>query len=120
MTRSSADVSLREIFPPRRRAAGAQPGAHDKHKGMARGGAAAVGVDRLEDQGAVADGEPGAAVLLGNEGGKVAGLRELVDELLRVFAPGVELAPVLAGEAFADLRHALLERALLVGQCEGY
>src|SRR5256886_4874703 len=87
---------------------------HDVHLRVARGGVAARGVDRLEDEGALRDSEPGAAVFLGDQRGEVAGLRQLVDELLGVLAPRVEVAPVLARIALADLQHARLEGALLV------
>jgi hypothetical protein len=92
--------------------------AHGVHLGVAGRGAAAVGVNRLEDQPALAGAEAGAPVLLGNEAGEVAGLGQLVDELLGILAPGIEVPPVLAGIALADLGHAGLEGPLLVGQCE--
>src|SRR5262249_18090195 len=60
------------------------------------------------------------AILLRNERAEVTGLGQLVDELLRILAASVELAPVLARIALADLRDAPLERALLVSQCERY
>src|SRR5438132_697888 len=90
----------------------------DVHLRVARGGVATRSVDRLEDQGSLRDPEPGAAVLLRNQRGQVAGLRQLVDELLGVLAPRVELAPVLAGIAPADLEDARPEGALLVRQRE--
>src|SRR5207249_9167338 len=53
-----------------------------------------------------------------DEGREVAGLGELADERLGVLAPGVELAPVLARIALADLRDPGLQRALLVREGE--
>src|SRR5262249_35246605 len=92
----------------------------DVHLRVAGRRAAAVGVNRLEDQRAVTDRQSGAAILLRNERAEVTGLGQLVDELLRILAASVELAPVLARIALADLRDAPLERALIVSQCERY
>ena len=72
--------------------------------------------DRLEDQGAVPDGQPGPAVLLRHQTAQVSGLRQLGDERLGVLALGVQLAPVLAGVALADVVYAVAERPLLVGK----
>src|SRR3989441_9479276 len=79
---------------------------------------ASGGVDGLEDQPASRDAEPGAAVLLGDEGGQIAGLGQVVDEGLGILTLGVERAPVLAGVALADLGDAVPQRALLVGEGE--
>jgi hypothetical protein len=73
-------------------------------------------VDRLEDQPALADPEPGTAVLLRDQRREVARLGELGDELVRVLAAAVEVAPVLAGIPLADLQQARAERALIFGE----
>ena len=52
----------------------------------------------------------------GNQRREIARLGQLVDELLRVLAPAVEVAPVLARVALAELGDAGLERPLLVGE----
>src|SRR2546427_2184030 len=49
---------------------------------------------------------------------QVAGLRQLVDELLGILAPRVELAPVLTRIAPADLEHTRPEGPLLVRERE--
>jgi hypothetical protein len=49
---------------------------------------------------------PAHSVLLGDEGGEVAGFDHGPDKGLRVLAPGVEVAPVCVGESGAQLAHA--------------
>src|SRR4029077_1773956 len=110
---------LRQVLLLLRLAAVPQHGAHDVHLRVARPGAAAVGMDRLEDQRAVANRQSGAAIFLWNERGEITRPGPLGDATLGVLAPRVEIAPVLARITPADLRHAVLERALLVRQLEG-
>src|SRR5438132_252200 len=80
-----------------------QHGAHDVHLRVTGRGVTAVLVDRLEDQASLGDAEPGAAEFLWNERRHVAGARQLGDERFRVLTLDVEIAPVLAGIALADV-----------------
>src|SRR2546430_8538535 len=106
------------LFRSLLRRAVTQERAHDVHLRVAGGGVAARGVNRLEDQGTLHDAEPGAAVFLRDQRRQVAGLRQLVDELLGILAPRVELAPVLTRIAPADLEHTRPEGPLLVRERE--
>ena len=80
----------------------AEQRAHDVHLRMAGAGVAAGGVDLLEDDARRREPEAGAAVLLRDERREPAVLGQGGDELLRI-AVGLELPPVLAREAGAEL-----------------
>jgi hypothetical protein len=114
-----AGGDLGQVGPLLRLAAVPQHGAHDVHLGVTGGGAAAAGVDGFQDEPGLAHAQAGPAVLGRNETGQVTGLGQLVDELLGILPPAVEIAPVLARIAFADLGHAVAESALLVGEAQG-
>ena len=66
--------------------------------------------------------QAGAAVLLGDQGGEVAGLGEGFDELGRVGRLVVELHPVLIGKPLADAPHPLADVAPagVEGQGDGH
>ena len=70
---------------------------------------AAAGVDLLQDHGRGAQRQAGAAVFLGDQRAEEAGLGQLVDELGRIAAAVLELAPVFAGKALADLPHGIAQ-----------
>ena len=80
-----------------------QDGAHDVHLRVAGGAVAALGVDGLQDRRGGRQRQAGAAVLLGDQCGEIAGLGQRVDELGRIGAVAIQLAPVFAGEAGAEL-----------------
>jgi hypothetical protein len=90
--------------------------AHRVHLGVAGAGVAALVVDLLQDDRRVADAQAAAAVLRRDQGGQPAAFGEGADELLRVRLPGVDLAPVLAREPAAEIRHALADRLLFKSQ----
>ena len=73
----------------------------------------------LEDRARGPDRQTGAAVLLGDERSEEARLGERGDELVRVALALVELAPVLAGEAGADLADGLADLGQVLAQLDG-
>jgi hypothetical protein len=85
----------------------AEDRAHRVELRVAGGAVAALRVDRLQDGRGHRKPEPGAAVLLRDQDGEVARLGQRGDELGRIGALAVEPAPVLAGEARAELRDLL-------------
>ena len=80
-----------------------QHGAHRVHLGVAAAAIAARALDLFEDRRRRRQFQPGAAILLGDQHREIAGLRQRVDELLRIRHLAVELAPVFAGELGAEL-----------------
>ena len=89
-------------------AAVTQQGAHGVHLGVAGGGAAAHRVQGLEDYRSAAHRQPGAAVLLGDEGGEVSGRGERLDELGGIAAGRrsiLEISPIGVGEVGAEPGH---------------
>ena len=84
------------------RAAVTQDGAHGVHLGVARGTIAARGVDLFQDRPPGVQGQAAAAVLLGDEGGQVAGLGEGLNELRGIGPLAVKRAPIGAGKALAQ------------------
>jgi hypothetical protein len=81
---------------------------------VARGGVAARGVDLLQDHACRAEPETSTAVLLGDESSEPTVLGQRGDELVRV-PVGLERAPVLAGEAIAQVAHSTTDLQQLVG-----
>ena len=71
---------------------------------MAGAGIAAGAVDLLQDHARRSEGQTGAPVLLGDEGGEPAVLGQSLDERLRIEV-GLERPPVLAREAGAELAY---------------
>ena len=71
----------------------------------------AAAVDLLEDDRRLGDAEPGPAVLLRNQRREVAGVGQRLNELPRIAAASVEVAPVLSG----NVAHRLAHRASQVG-----
>ena len=104
----------RQVAPLLLLGAVSQDRAHDVHLRVAGAGVAALVVDLLQDQRRIAQPEAHAAVLLGDQRRQPAALGERRDELLGVGALAVERAPVLAGEAPAELGDALPD-GLLIG-----
>ena len=97
---------LGQILLLLRLAAVAQQRAHDVHLRVAGGAVAAGALDLLEDRGGGRQRQAGAAVLLRDQRGEIAGVGQRLDELARIGALAVELAPILAGNAahkLADL-----------------
>src|SRR3954462_7891298 len=74
---------------------------------MTRGGIASRPVDFFENNCSLSYAEAGAAVLFGNERGKVSRLCQRLDELCGICASGVEFAPVGIGISFTEIAHAL-------------
>ena len=79
--------------------------AHGVHLRVAGRAVAARGVDLLHDGDGGRHREPAAAVFLGDQRGEEAGLRQRIDEVDRIGALAIEVAPVLAGEAGAQRPH---------------
>ena len=98
----------------RSRAAGSSPSCTSA-RGRRR--VAAGRVDLLEDHARRREREPGAAVLLRDQGGEPAVSVSACDERLRV-PVGLELAPVLAGELRAELAHRRANLGELLGRRE--
>ena len=65
---------------------------------MASAGIAAAAIDLFHDHRGLGQAETGAAIVLRNQRGQPAGLRERIDELLRVRALRVDLSVVLGGK----------------------
>ena len=80
-----------------------QHGAHRVHLGMAAAAVAAGALDLFQDGRCRRQFQPGAAIFLGDQNREIAGLRQRVDELLRIRHLAVELAPVFARELGAEL-----------------
>ena len=59
--------------------------------------------------------QAGAAVFLRDQRGEIAGLGERGDELGGIAALGIQLAPVFAGKAGAELAHFLADLGVRVG-----
>src|ERR1700722_2341108 len=72
---------------------------------MACGAVAALGVNPLEDGSTRGQSQPRAAEFLGNQHRQIAGRRECIDELGRIAADGVELAPVFARKILTEAMH---------------
>ena len=75
-------------------------------------------MDGLEDHRRGAQRQAGAAVLLRDQRRQVLVLGERVDERVRVLLGGVELLPVLAGEALADAADRLAQHGPVVAELE--
>ena len=76
----------------------AQQRAHVVHLAVAGTGVSAVAVDFFHDDRRLGQAQPRAAILLGNQRGKPPGVRQRVDEFLRVTPRFIDLAEVLVGE----------------------
>ena len=113
--RSSPVGDLRQVALLLVRAAVLQDGAHDVHLGVAGAGIAAGAVDLLEDRRGRRQRQAGAAEFLGDQRAEVAGLGQGGDEGGRVGAVTVHLAPVLAGEAGAELADFLADLGMRIG-----
>src|SRR5215470_11277961 len=94
--------------------------AHDVHLRVAGASVAARAVDLFEDERAFHDAEARAAVLLRDQHGQVAGLRQVVDERLGILALDVQLLPVGGRVLFAEIVDGGLEGLLVVGQREAH
>ena len=108
-SRSSPLGDLRQIALLLLGAAVPQHRAHRVHLRVAGGAVAAGRVDLLHDGDGRRHGEPAAAVFLGDQRGEKAGLGQRVDELGRIGALAVELAPVFAGKVRAQRAHRLAD-----------
>src|SRR5579859_872343 len=80
-----------------------EDGAHDVHLRMTGSTVAAFCVDRFEDGSRRGQRQAGSAILLGDQRGEVAGLGQRLHELGGIRALTIQLAPVFAGEAGAEL-----------------
>ena len=106
-SRSSPRGDLGQVALLLLRRAVPQQRAHDVHLRVARAGVGAGAVDLLEDDRGLGDAQPGAAVLLRDQRRQPAGLGQRLDELLRVGALLVQLAPILGRESRAQRPHRL-------------
>ena len=110
-----AGGDLRQVLLLLLRRAVPQDGAHDVHLRVAGGAVAALGLHRLQDRRGGGQRQAGAAVFLGDQRAEVAGLGQRAHELGGIGALLVQLAPVLAGEAGAELRDLLADFGMRVG-----
>ena len=88
--------------------------AHGVHLGVAGAGVAAGAVHFLEDGGACADLQPRAAIFLRDQHAEIAGLGQRLHELGRVGHLAVELAPVFARKALAQLGDGVADVLMIV------
>ena len=100
---------LRQVLPFLLFGAVPKKRAHHVHLGVGRVGVGTGTVSFFEDGAGGSQVQAHPAVLLGDERCEVSGLGHRLDELLRVLAPGVEVAPVLIGELLTDFPHSLTE-----------
>ncbi len=82
---------------------------HGVHLGVAGTAVAARAVNLLEYRGRRLDAEPGAAVLFRDQYRQEARARQRRDELARVTALAIELAPVFPRKALTQLSHRLAD-----------
>jgi hypothetical protein len=104
-----------------------QQRSHDVHLSVGGARGAARGVDLLQDHGGRPERQPGAAILLRDQGCEKPGLGQGLHELRRISALVVQVAPILARKTFADaadrlpqLRIILADRHADVGADEGW
>src|SRR5262245_23017290 len=76
---------------------------HRVHLRVACAGVAAAAIDFLEDDGRFRNAQARSAVFLGNQRSKIAGIGQGLDELCRVLASRVELAPVAIRKRLAEI-----------------
>src|SRR4051812_2754454 len=82
---------------------------------MAGSAVAALSLDRFQDRGSRRETEARAAIFLGDEYREIARFGQRLHELGRIAAHLVELAPVLARKACAQLAHLLADFLQIVG-----
>ena len=95
----------RQVLALLRLAAVPEHRAHGVHLRVAGGGIARAVVDRLQHRTGGGEGQPRAAVLLGDQRREVAGLGQSLDEPGWVVPGMIELHPILVGETVADAPH---------------
>ena len=105
---------LGEIGPLLVRRSVPQHASHDIHLAVHRAGKGARAADLLENDRRLGDRQPRAAVLLRNECREPAGLGQRLHERVGISAFLVDLAPVFAAEAPAQLADRVAQLAVIV------